>query len=52
MSLHSRIQVATTDSGETEAAVEADRASVVADPFAELKTRVHKEIIPRLGPRM
>ena len=24
----------------------------MADPFAELKTRVHREIIPRLGPRM
>ena len=50
MSLHSRIQVATTDSNEAEAHDDADRASVVSDPFAELKTRVHKEIIPRLGP--
>jgi len=52
MSLHSRIQVATTDPKEGEASEEADRTSVVADPFAELKTRVHKEIIPRLGPRL
>src|SRR6476646_9634433 len=53
MSLHSRIQVATTDPKEGgEAQEEADRTSVVADPFAELKTRVHKEIIPRLGPRL
>ena len=53
MSLHSRIQVATTDPNEPEGAHEdADRSSVVADPFAELKTRVHKEIIPRLGPRL
>ena len=52
MSLHSRIQVATTDPKEGEAPEEADRTSVVADPFAELKTRVHKEIIPRLGPRL
>src|SRR5690242_18829161 len=52
MSLHSRIQVATTDSNEAEAHDDADRASVVSDPFAELKTRVHKEIIPRLGPRL
>ena len=52
MSLHSRIQVATTDPKEGEAPEEADRTSVIADPFAELKTRVHKEIIPRLGPRL
>src|SRR6185312_2094085 len=53
MSLHSRIQVATTDPKEGgEAPEEAGRTSVVADPFAELKTRVHKEIIPRLGPRL
>src|SRR6478735_8360985 len=52
MSLHSRIQVATTDPKEAEAQDDADRTSVVADPFAELKTRVHKEIIPRLGPRL
>jgi pilus assembly protein CpaF len=52
MSLHSRIQVATTDPKESEAHDEADRVSVVADPFAELKTRVHKEIIPRLGPKV
>jgi pilus assembly protein CpaF len=52
MSLHSRIQVATTDPNEPEAHEETDRTSVVADPFAELKTRVHKEIIPRLGPRL
>src|SRR6476660_2162590 len=53
MSLHSRIQVATTDPKEGGEAKEAgDRTSVVADPFAELKTRVHKEIIPRLGPRL
>jgi hypothetical protein len=30
----------------------ADRTSVVSDPFAELKTRVHKDIIARLGPRL
>src|SRR6478735_1363540 len=54
MSLHSRIQVAgQSDEPETTEAKEAaERASVVADPFAELKTRVHKEIIPRLGPRL
>ena len=52
MSLHSRIQVATTDPKEAEAQDDADRTSVVADPFAELKTRVHQEIIPRLGPRL
>src|SRR6476619_3132473 len=53
MSLHSRIQVA-GQSAEPEAVAvkEEERASVVADPFAELKTRVHKEIIPRLGPRL
>jgi pilus assembly protein CpaF len=54
MSLHSRIQVAgQNDEPETTEAKEAaERASVVTDPFAELKTRVHKEIIPRLGPRL
>src|SRR5207342_730350 len=54
MSLHSRIQVAgQSDEPEANEAKEAaERASVVADPFAELKTRVHKEIIPRLGPRL
>ena len=29
-----------------------ERTSAAADPFAELKTRVHREIIPRLGPRL
>src|ERR1044071_5647920 len=53
MSLHSRIQVAgQSDEPEAVDVKEAERASVVADPFAELKTRVHKEIIPRLGPRL
>src|SRR6476660_10597800 len=53
MSLHSRIQVAgQSDEPEAVDVKEADRTSVVADPFAELKTRVHKEIIPRLGPRL
>jgi hypothetical protein len=44
MSLHSRIQVAgQNDEPETTEAKEAaERASVVTDPFAELKTRVHK----------
>ena len=29
-----------------------ERSSVVSDPFADLKTRVHKDIIARLGPRL
>src|SRR5919198_1332712 len=53
MSLHSRIQVAgQSDEPEAHDGKETERASVVTDPFAELKTRVHKEIIPRLGPRL
>jgi hypothetical protein len=54
MSLHSRIQVAgQSDEPETTEAKEAaERASVVADPFAELKSRVHHEVITRLGPRL
>ena len=52
MSLHSRIQVATTDPNEPESHEDGARESVVSDPFAELKTRIHKEIIPRLGPRL
>src|SRR6478672_9897955 len=57
MSLQSRIQVAVTD-GTEETASESkqqfapERSSAAADPFAELKTRVHREIIPRLGPRV
>ena len=55
MSLQSRIQVTTGDHGENESPdikLVGERSSAVADPFAELKTRVHREIIPRLGPRM
>ena len=56
MSLHSRIQVATQDSeaevGAEPKSVVAERTSTIADPFADLKTRIHREIIPRLGPRM
>ena len=59
MSLHSRIQVATNDGPETEGAATQEaiksapeRSSVVTDPFADLKTRVHKDIIARLGPRL
>jgi pilus assembly protein CpaF len=54
MSLQSRIQV-TGDGNENESPdvkAVAERSSAVSDPFAELKTRVHREIIPRLGPRM
>jgi pilus assembly protein CpaF len=54
VSLQSRIQVATNDPNEsaepTKGSIE--RTSVVADPFADLKTRVHKDIISRLGPRL
>jgi pilus assembly protein CpaF len=59
VSLHSRIQVATNDGPETEGAATQEaiksapeRSSVVTDPFADLKTRVHKDIIARLGPRL
>ena len=54
MSLQSRIQVTSRRQREQTADVKAvaERSSAVADPFAELKTRVHREIIPRLGPRM
>ena len=57
MSLQSRIQVAGHDGTEPEASPEAgkpapERSSVVSDPFADLKTRVHKDIIARLGPRL
>src|SRR5437763_11461576 len=52
MSLHSRIQDAIPAPRPGEVTEEADRTSVVAYPFAELKTRVHKEIIPRLGPKV
>ena len=52
MSLHSRIQVATNDGPETEGAATQEaiksapeRSSVVTDPFGELKTRVHNDII-------
>ena len=54
MSLQSRIQV-TSDGNENDSPdvkAVAERSSAVTDPFAELKTRVHREIIPRLGPRM
>src|SRR6476659_1014268 len=54
MSLQSRIQV-TGDGNENDSPdvkAVAERSSAVTDPFAELKTRVHREIIPRLGPRM
>ena len=57
MSLQSRIQVAGQDGTEVEAGQESgkpapERSSVVSDPFADLKTRVHKDIIARLGPRL
>ena len=57
MSLQSRIQVAGQDGTEVDANQEPgkpapERASVVSDPFADLKTRVHKDIIARLGPRL
>ena len=54
MSLQSRIQVATNDTPESAEPTKAslERHSVVADPFADLKTRVHKDIISRLGPRL
>jgi pilus assembly protein CpaF len=60
MSLQSRIQVRTADGDGDHASEPArvaerersERASVVADPFADLKTRVHGEIIARLGPRL
>jgi pilus assembly protein CpaF len=58
VSLQSRIQVAGQDGTEVEAgqdpnkAAAPERASVVSDPFADLKTRVHKDIIARLGPRL
>ena len=54
MSLQSRIQVATNDTPESAEPTKAslERQSVVADPFADLKTRVHKDIISRLGPRL
>ena len=49
MSLQSRIQV-TSDGNENDSpdvkSGRAERSSAVADPFAELKTRVHREIIP------
>jgi pilus assembly protein CpaF len=54
MSLQSRIQV-TGDGNENDSPdvkAVSERSSAVSDPFAELKTRVHREIIPRLGPRM
>ena len=47
-----------TDGTEVEAGQEPSKAavlsaaSVVSDPFADLKTRVHKDIIARLGPRL
>jgi pilus assembly protein CpaF len=58
VSLQSRIQVAGQDGTEPEAGQEPskasvpERVSVVSDPFADLKTRVHKDIIARLGPRL
>jgi hypothetical protein len=57
VSLQSRIQVAGQDGTEVEAGQESgkpalERTSVVSDPFADLKTRVHKDIIARLGPRL
>jgi len=54
VSLQSRIQVATNDTPESAEPTKAslERQSVVADPFADLKTRVHKDIISRLGPRL
>jgi pilus assembly protein CpaF len=57
VSLQSRIHVAAVDGADGEPGAEVARqaaaaASVVKDPFAELKTRVHKEIISRLGPRL
>ncbi|MDX6552704.1 MAG: pilus assembly protein CpaF, partial [Gaiellales bacterium] len=58
MSLQSRLQVAHQDEGgDVDANQEVgkpapERASVVSDPFADLKTRVHKDIIARLGPRL
>ena len=58
MSLHSRLQVTNlNDHGEAETdspkkVSVSERGSVTADPFAELKTRVHKDIIARLGPRL
>jgi len=57
VSLQSRIQVAGQDGTEVDATQEQgkpapERSSVVSDPFADLKTRVHKDIIARLGPRL
>jgi len=43
MSLHSRIQVATTDPNEPEAHEDTDRTSVVADPFAQSMTTFNPE---------
>jgi pilus assembly protein CpaF len=57
MSLKSRIQstipeIQATGIQQTSAREEAEAASTVADPFAELKTRVHHDVISRLGPRL
>ena len=56
MSLKSRIQstipeIQATGIQQTSIREETE-ASTVADPFAELKTRVHHDVITRLGPRL
>jgi pilus assembly protein CpaF len=56
MSLKSRIQSTTPETqgpvGPAVTVREEPEATVVTDPFAELKTRVHHEVITRLGPRL
>src|SRR4051794_24219705 len=47
MSLHSRIQVATTDPNEPEAQEDAARTSVVSDPFARRRPGAHRGTLPR-----
>src|SRR5215813_9019716 len=56
MSLKSRIQstipeIQATGIQQTSVREEAE-ATTVADPFAEMKTRVHHDVITRLGPRL
>jgi pilus assembly protein CpaF len=54
VSLQARIQVKAVETdGEGEALrVANDAGSVVSDPFAEVKTRVHAAVISRVGPRL
>ena len=58
MSLQSRIQSGTRETSRSASrpcpttAVERHAPDRIVDPFAELKTRVHHEVITRLGPRL